>query len=68
MNNENWIDVKTQRPEYETKVRVKLDNVEETIGLINDNYQRTCWLTKGTGGMFWRSMVNRVTHWKPLSK
>lgn len=68
MNKENWIDLKIKTPKYGRKVNIKLDNGQETIGLINNNEQRTCWLIKGVGGKYWRSLVNTVTHWKPIKE
>jgi hypothetical protein len=68
MKDKDWIDVKIKKPDFEKKVKVKLDNGEETIGFINDNWQRTCWLIKGSGGMFWRSIVNTVTHWQLIAE
>lgn len=62
-----WISVKDKEPNEQVIVKVKLDDGTENLGFIDDNYQRRCWLTKGSGGLYWRSFIRSVTHWIPIT-
>jgi hypothetical protein len=61
-----WISVKDRLPNFNIKVRVRLDDNEETTAFLDDNYNRSCWLIKGTGGSYWRSFTKDVIEWQEI--
>ena len=61
---QQWFTTAEREPFLNEKVVVELNDGEITIGQLDDNPQRKCWLLKGTEGMFWRSFVKHVVKWR----
>jgi len=63
LENEVWFE-HPKEPFLNTAVVVELDNGKLSIGQLDDNHSRKCWLLQGTGKMFWRSMFESVEKWR----
>lgn len=64
---ENWNDLEI-KPKFNQVVLVKLDDDTTTLGQLDDDENRTCWLIKGSGGLFWRSFVKTVVNWREMTE
>lgn len=69
-----WIDIRIQSPEYihvsgynQSSAIVDVKFADGTIGegILDANISRTTWMTREESKRpFYRSFVNKVTHWK----
>lgn len=65
LNKIEWFETSgDNEPFLNTAVVVELDNEKLSIGQLDENYHRKCWMIQGSGKMFWRSMFERVEKWR----
>jgi len=63
LEEEVWFEY-PKEPFLNTAVVVELDNSKLAIAQLDENYNRKCWLIQGMGGLFWRSMFEKIIKWR----